>query len=128
MCDASEFAVGSVLGQKDGKQFHPIYFASKSLNAAQQNYTVIEKELTAVIFAFDAKSRLIRWIFLLQEFDIEIKDKKGTENVVADHLSRIENDETSDDNDVDDIFPHETLMEITIRDIPWFADFENYLV
>ncbi|GJT27459.1 reverse transcriptase domain-containing protein [Tanacetum coccineum] len=75
----------------------------------------------------DAKPRLIRWILLLQEFDIEIKDKKGTENVAADHLSRIENDETSDDSDVDDNFPGETLMEITTNDIPWFADFTNYL-
>ncbi|GJV28692.1 reverse transcriptase domain-containing protein [Tanacetum coccineum] len=62
------------------------------------------------------------------EFDIKIKDKKGTENDAADHLSRIENDETSDDNEVDDNFPRETLMEITTRNIPWFADFANYLV
>ncbi|GJX67050.1 reverse transcriptase domain-containing protein [Tanacetum coccineum] len=125
MCDASEFAVGAVLGQKDGKHFHPIYFASKTLNAAQQKYTVTEKELMAVQ---DAKPRLIRWIMLLQEFDIEIKDKKGTENVAADHLSRIDNDETSDDSDVDGNFPGETLMEITTKDTPWFADFANYLV
>ncbi|GJX18085.1 reverse transcriptase domain-containing protein [Tanacetum coccineum] len=58
----------------------------------------------------DAKPRLIRWILLLQEFDIEIKDKKGTENVAADHLSRIKNDETSDDSKVDDNFP---------RNSPW---------
>ncbi|GJS84400.1 reverse transcriptase domain-containing protein [Tanacetum coccineum] len=155
MCDASDFAVGAILGQKDGKNFHPIYFASKTLNAAQQNYTITEKEHMAVVFAFDkfrsylvlsktivhtdhsalrhlfkkkdAKPRLIRWI-LLQEFDIEIKDRKGTENVAADHLSRIENDETSDDSEVDDNFPGETLMEINTRDEPWFADFENYLV
>ncbi|GKC31664.1 reverse transcriptase domain-containing protein [Tanacetum coccineum] len=53
MCDASDFAVGAVLGQKDGKHFHPIYFASKTLNAAQQKYTVTEKELMVVVFAFD---------------------------------------------------------------------------
>ncbi|GJU54040.1 reverse transcriptase domain-containing protein [Tanacetum coccineum] len=62
------------------------------------------------------------------EFDIEIKDRKGTENVAVDHLSRIENDESSDDNEVDDNFPGETLMEINTKDEPWFADFANYLV
>ncbi|GJZ49953.1 reverse transcriptase domain-containing protein [Tanacetum coccineum] len=156
MCDASDFAVGAFLGQKDGKNFHPIYFASKTLNPAQQKYTVTEKELMAVVFAFDkfrsylilsktivhtdhsalrhlfkkqdAKPRLIRWILLLQEFDIEIKDRKGTENVAADHLSRIENDESSNDSEVDDNFPGETLMEINTKDEPWFADFANYLV
>ncbi|GJW73193.1 reverse transcriptase domain-containing protein [Tanacetum coccineum] len=61
-------------------------------------------------------------------FDIEIKDKKSTENVAADHLSRIEKYETTDDSEVDDNFPEETLMEISTRDIPWFADFANYLV
>ncbi|GKA46206.1 reverse transcriptase domain-containing protein [Tanacetum coccineum] len=53
MCDASDFAVGAILGQKEGRNFHPIYFASKTLNAAQQNYTITEKELMAVVFAFD---------------------------------------------------------------------------
>nr|GFA62976.1 DNA-directed DNA polymerase [Tanacetum cinerariifolium] len=145
---------GAVLGQKDGKNFHPIYFASKTLNPAQQKYTVTEKELMAVVFAFDkfrsclilsktvvhtdhsalrhlfkkqdAKPRLDRWILLLQEFDIEIKDRKGTENVAADHLSRI--DESSDDSEVDDNFPGETPMEINTQDEPWFVDFANYLV
>ncbi|GJZ96548.1 reverse transcriptase domain-containing protein [Tanacetum coccineum] len=53
MCDASDFAAGAVLGQKDGKHFHPIYFASITLNTAQQKYTVTEKELMVVVFAFD---------------------------------------------------------------------------
>ncbi|GKC57909.1 reverse transcriptase domain-containing protein, partial [Tanacetum coccineum] len=66
--------------------------------------------------------------FLESVFDIEIKDKKGTENVAADHLSRIENDETIDDSDIDDNFIGETLMEITTNDTPWFAEFANYLV
>nr|GEW34518.1 reverse transcriptase domain-containing protein [Tanacetum cinerariifolium] len=156
MCDASDFAVGAVLGQKDDKNFHPIYFASKTLNPAQQKYTVTEKELMAVVFVFDkfrsylilsktivhtdhlalkhlfkkqdAKPRLIRWILLLQEFDIEIKDRKGTKIFTADHLSRIKNDESSDDSEVDNNFPGETLMEINTRNKPWFADFANYLV
>nr|GEU33439.1 reverse transcriptase domain-containing protein [Tanacetum cinerariifolium] len=156
MCDASDFTIGAVLGQKDGKNFHPIYFASNTLNPAQQKYTVTKKELMAVVFAFkkfrsylilsktivhtdhsalkhlfkkqEAKPRLIRWMLLLQEFDIEIKDRKGTKNVVADHLSRIENEEISNDGEVDDNFPGETLMEINTRDEPWFTDFANYLV
>ncbi|GKF63949.1 hypothetical protein Tco_0187397, partial [Tanacetum coccineum] len=76
----------------------------------------------------DAKPCLIRWILLLQEFNIEIKDRKGTENVIADHFSQIENDETSDASEVDDNFPGETLIEINTRDEPWFTDFVNYLV
>nr|GEU95405.1 reverse transcriptase domain-containing protein [Tanacetum cinerariifolium] len=76
----------------------------------------------------DAKPCLIRWVLLLQEFDIEIKDRKETENVTADHLSRIENDKISDDNEFDDNFLGETLMEIITKDEPWFADFANYLV
>nr|GFA75243.1 reverse transcriptase domain-containing protein [Tanacetum cinerariifolium] len=54
--------------------------------------------------------------------------RKGTKNVAADHLSRIENDESSDDSEVDDNFSGETLMEINTKDKPWFADFANYLV
>ncbi|GJT72678.1 reverse transcriptase domain-containing protein [Tanacetum coccineum] len=93
--------------------------------------TIVHTDHSALRHLFkkqDAKPRLIRWILLLQEFDIEIKDRKGTEYVAADHLSRIENDESSNDSEVDDNFPGETLMEINTKDEPWFADFANYLV
>ncbi|GJY36146.1 reverse transcriptase domain-containing protein [Tanacetum coccineum] len=88
--------------------------------------TIVHTDHSALRHLFkkqDAKPRLIRWILLLQEFDIQIKDRKGTENVAADHLSRIKNDETSDDSEVDDNFPRETLMEINTKDEPWFEDF-----
>ncbi|GJX29168.1 DNA-directed DNA polymerase [Tanacetum coccineum] len=87
-----------------------------------------EKFTCAPVIKQEAKPRLIRWILLLQEFDIQIKDRKSIENVAADHLSRIENDETSDDSEVDDNFPGEALMEINTRNEPWFVDFANYLV
>ncbi|GJZ83640.1 hypothetical protein Tco_0648813 [Tanacetum coccineum] len=63
-----------------------------------------------------------------EEFDIEIKDRKGIENAATDHLSQIENNETSDDSEVDDNFPGETLMEINTRNEPWFTEYANYLV
>ena len=155
MCDASDYAIGAVLGQKREKIFQVIYYASKTLNDAQLNYATTEKELLAIVFAFDkfrpylignkvvvhtdhsaikylmtkkdAKPRLIRWVLLLQEFIVEIKDKKGTENLVADHLSRLEG--ARDDIPVNDEFPDEKLFAIEDkREVPWFADYVNYLV
>ncbi|GKC97922.1 reverse transcriptase domain-containing protein [Tanacetum coccineum] len=94
MCDASDFAVGSVLGQRKTKHFQPIHYASKTMTDDQAHYTTTEKELLAVVYAFekfqpylvlsktimytdhsalkyllakqDAKPRLLRWILLLQ--------------------------------------------------------------
>ena len=155
MCDASDYAIGAVLGQKREKIFQVIYYASRTLNDAQLNYATTEKELLAIVFAFDkfrpylignkvvvhtdhsaikylmtkkdAKPRLIRWVLLLQEFDVEIKDKKGTENLVADHLSRLEG--ARNDVPVNDEFPYEKLFAIEDkREVPWFADYVNYLV
>ncbi|GJW44257.1 reverse transcriptase domain-containing protein [Tanacetum coccineum] len=95
----------------------------------QKAFEILKEKLTcAPVIKQDAKPRLIRWILLLQEFDIEIKDRKGTENVAADHLSRIEKDESSDDSEVDDNFLEETLMEINTKNESWFTDFANYLV
>ncbi|XP_031382022.1 uncharacterized protein LOC116196442 [Punica granatum] len=154
MCDASDYAVGAVLGQRRGKVFHAIYYASRTLNEAQKNYATTEKELLAVIFACDkfrpyligskiivytdhaalkylfakadAKPRLIRWILLLQEFDLEIRDTKGTENVVADHLSRLESDCL--DSPINEKFPDEQLHVAEIQGLPWYADIVNYMV
>ncbi|XP_031112037.1 uncharacterized protein LOC116016008 [Ipomoea triloba] len=153
MCDASNYAVGAVLGQKVGKQSHVIYYASRTLNTAQCSYSTTEKELLAVIFALDkfrsyllgskvivfsdhaalkyllgkkeSKPRLIRWILLLQEFDLTIKDRKGAENPVADHLSRLVRDE--DTLPISENFPDEQLFQISGM-VPWYADLVNYLV
>ena len=154
MCDASDYAIGAVLGQKREKIFQVIYYASRTLNDAQLNYATTKKELLAIVFAFDkfrpylignkvvvhtdhsaikylmtkkdAKPRLIQWVLLLQEFDVEIKDKKGTKDLVADHLSRLEG--TKDDVPVNDEFPDEKLLAIEEKKaVPWFADFVNYL-
>ncbi|XP_076951360.1 uncharacterized protein LOC143624677 [Bidens hawaiensis] len=171
MCDASDFAVGAVLGQRKDKHFHPIYYASTTLNDAQENYTTTEKELLSVVFAFDkvrsylvlsktivytdhaalrylfakkdAKPRLIRWILLLSEFDIKIRDKKGAENVAADDLSRLEDPKREEirEDAIGDKFPHESLMIVRVRferepvlyvsaeedGLPWFSDIANYL-
>ena len=163
MCDASDHSVGALLGQRTDKVFHSIYYASKTLTQTQINYTTTEKELLAVVFAFDkfraylvgtkvtvytdhaaikylilkkdAKPRLIRWILLLQEFDLKIKDRKGTENQVADHLSRLEaNTSTSTRRDITETFLDEQLLAIQQAQMlqqsesPWYADFANYLV
>ncbi|KAM1853495.1 hypothetical protein ACFX1X_009431 [Malus domestica] len=152
MCDASDYALGAVLGQRKDKQPHVIYYASRTLNDAQLNYSTTEKELLAVVFALDkfrsyllgtkviiytdhaalkylltkkeAKPRLIRWMLLLQEFDIEIRDKKGSENVVADHLSRLVHEEEV--VPIPETFPDEQLMSIEVS-MPWYADLVNYL-
>jgi hypothetical protein len=76
----------------------------------------------------DAKSRLIRWILLLQEFDIEIRDKKGSENVVADHLSRLTVNFIEEATPISKTFPNEQLMDIAHTPSPWFTDIVNYLV
>ncbi|CAJ2644658.1 unnamed protein product [Trifolium pratense] len=152
MCDASDYAVGAVLGQHHNKLFHVIYYSSKVLNENQINYTTTEKELLAVVFALekfrsyligskvivftdhsalkylltkgDSKPRLLRWMLLLQEFDLEIRDKKGVENVVADHLSRLSNpDVTNKEEAIKCEFPDEKLLAVS--EFPWFGDIAN---
>lgn len=117
MGDASDFTIGVIIGHREDKRLYVIYYASWTLDATQLNYVTTKKELLAVVFAIDKfcsylvgakiivyidhaairyllrkkdmKPRLLRWILLLQEFDLEICDKKRTENVVVDHLSRL---------------------------------------
>ena len=110
-----QVVIGVVLGQRKNKMFHAIYYTSSTLSNAWLNYVTTEKELLVVVFEFDklkaylirskvivhtnhstikhllkkndAKPILIRWVFLLQEFDLKIRGKKGFENLIVDHLS-----------------------------------------
>ncbi|GJW97649.1 reverse transcriptase domain-containing protein [Tanacetum coccineum] len=82
----------------------------------------------ASYFEIDAKPRLLRWVLLLQEFDITIRDKKGSENLAADHLSRLENPhkDVLENKDINENFPLETLGVISSGSAPWFADYANF--
>ena len=75
----------------------------------------------------DAKPRLIRWVLLLLEFDLEIKDKKGSDDVIADHLSKIEKPtEEGKFTEIEENFPDEQLFQVIVQS-PWHADIVNYL-
>nr|GEV83505.1 reverse transcriptase domain-containing protein [Tanacetum cinerariifolium] len=127
MCDASDFAIGAVLGQRKTKHFQPIHYASRTMTEAQIHYTTAEKEMLAVVKQ-DAKPRLIWWVLLLQEFDIIIRDKKGTENLTADCLSRLKNPhkDVFENKGMNENFPLETLGKISSGSTPWFTNFANF--
>ena len=74
----------------------------------------------------NAKVRLIRWVFLLQEFNLQIPDKKGVENVVADHLSRLTIAHNTYNLLIFDEFPEKSLL--AVDSAPWFAHIANFLV
>nr|GFA43374.1 DNA-directed DNA polymerase [Tanacetum cinerariifolium] len=136
------------LTERKTKHFQPIHYASKTMTEAQIHYTTTKKEMLAVVYAFekfrpylvlsksivytdhptlkyllnkqDAKPRFLRWVLLLQEFDIAILDKKGSENLVADHLSRLENPhkDVLENKDINESFPLETLGSLSSDSIP----------
>nr|GEZ81246.1 reverse transcriptase domain-containing protein [Tanacetum cinerariifolium] len=147
------------LSRLDKTLQRPIHYASKTLTEAESNYTTTKKEMLAVVYAFeklrsylimnkcivdtdhsalkylfakkDAKARLLRWVLLLKEFDFEVIDTKGAENLATDHLSRLENpyENVLDPKEIKETFPLETLSMVTFRgdsSAPWFADFANY--
>nr|GEY55697.1 reverse transcriptase domain-containing protein [Tanacetum cinerariifolium] len=146
MCDASEFAIGAVLGQRFEKHFRPFHYASKTMTQAESNYTTTEKEMLAVVYAFekfrsylimnksivytdhsalmylfskkDAKARLLRWILLLQEFDFNVIDTKGAKNYTVDHLSRLKNpyENVFYPKEINETFPLETLNKVAHND------------
>nr|GEY21864.1 reverse transcriptase domain-containing protein [Tanacetum cinerariifolium] len=152
MCDASDFAIGAVLGQCQDKHFRPIHYASKTMTEAKSNYTTTEKEMlvfrsylimnksivytdhSALKYLFakkDSKARLLLWVFLLQEFTIKVIDSKGAKNLAADHLSRLENPHQNvlDPKEINESFPLETFNLVSTcgnQSTSWFADFANY--
>ena len=151
MCDASDLAIGVVLGQREEGKPYVVCYASKTLNETQRNHTTIEKELLAVVYALDkfraylvgsdiiiftdhsalkylltkqnAEARLIRWVLLLQEFNLQIRDKKGVENVVADHLSRLTIAHNTHNPSINDEFPEGSLL--LVENTPWYAHIDN---
>jgi hypothetical protein len=153
MCDASDYDVGDVLRQAKDKKHHAIAYASKTLTGPQLNYATTEKELLAVVYAFDkfrsylvgakvivytdhdvlkyllakkdAKPRLIRWILLLQEFDLVIKHKKGVENFDADHLSSMYF-EKQHELPINDAMRDDMLYQIAQSD-PWHTNIINFM-
>ena len=156
VCDASDYAMGAVLGQRNEKIFKAIYYAGKTFNKAQENYSTIEKGILAMVFAYEnfrpyilgshviiihidhatirylmekkeAKPRLIRWALLLQEFDLKIKDKKGSDNLIAYHLSRLEMTTRNEKGtEIAENFPDERVFLFSVQ-TPWYADIVNYL-
>ena len=153
MCDASDFTIGVVLGQREDGKPYVVYYASKTLNEAQRNYTTTENELLAIVYALDkfrayllgsiiiifidhstlkylltkqdAKARIIRWVLLLHEFNLKIKDRKGVENVVVDHLSRLTIAHDSHSPPINEEFPEESLL--FIENALWYVHITNYL-
>ena len=155
MCEANDYAMGAVLGQRNDKTFRAIYYASKTFNETQENCSTTEKEMLVMVFACekfrpyilgshvivhtnhaiikyliekkDAKARLIRWVLLLQEFNLEIKDNKGSDNVIADHLSRLESPtEEEKGTEIEENFPNKQLYQVSVQ-VPWYADIVNCL-
>ncbi|GKA20169.1 reverse transcriptase domain-containing protein [Tanacetum coccineum] len=124
MCDESDFSIGVVLGQRYERHFRPIHYASKTMTEAESHYTTTEKEMLAV-------ARLLRWVLLLQEFKFKVIYTKGAKNLVADHLSRLENpyENVLDPKEINEMFRLETLNTVTFRgdsSTPWFTHFANY--
>ena len=153
MSDASDLAIGAVLGKREDGKPYVVYYVSKTLNEAQRNYTTIKKEPLAVVYALDkfraylvgsdiviftdhsalkylltkqdAKARLIRWVLLLQEFNLQIKDKKGVENVIADYLSRLTIAHNTHSPPINDEFLEKSLL--LVESAAWYAHIANFL-
>ncbi|GJR67842.1 reverse transcriptase domain-containing protein [Tanacetum coccineum] len=132
MCDASDYAIGAVLGQRIEKHFRPIHYASKTMTEAETNYTTTPRKgdcwhCEIPLHKKEAKQDCFEFlVLLLQEFDFKVIDTKGAENYAADHLSRLENpyENVFDPKEITETFPLETLSVLTSKDqsTPWCVD------
>lgn len=151
--DALDVAISTILGQEEDKKPYDIYHIRKNLTSVELNYVVTENEVLAIIYAINkfrhyitdyqvfvyndhsaiqylankliTYGQVTRWLFLLQEFYITIKDRSGKENPVADFLSQIP--KVNDPLAVDDQFLDEHLFSVAVK-MPWHEDVANYLV
>jgi hypothetical protein len=82
--------------------------------------------LKCLLIKKDAKPRLIRWILLLQEFDLEIREKRGVENSLANHLSRLQFEEYAE-LPINDYMRDDTLLKVLITD-PWYTNIINNIM
>ncbi|GKA38263.1 reverse transcriptase domain-containing protein [Tanacetum coccineum] len=128
MCDASDFAIGAVLGQRKMKHFQPIHYASKTMTEAQIHYTTTEKEMLAVVYAFE-KFRP----YLVLSKSIVYTDHSALKYLMnkqdaKPRLLRLENPhkDVLENKDINEHFPLETLGVISSESTPWFADYANY--
>ncbi|GJX84300.1 reverse transcriptase domain-containing protein [Tanacetum coccineum] len=128
MCDASDFAIGAVLGQRKMKHFQPIHYASKTMIEAQIHYTTTEKEMLAVVYAFE-KFRP----YLVLSKSIVYTDHSALKYLMnkqdaKPRLLRLENPhkDVLENKDINEHFPLETLGVISSGITPWFADYANY--
>nr|GFA47404.1 reverse transcriptase domain-containing protein [Tanacetum cinerariifolium] len=111
-----------------------VYAFEKFRSYLIMNKSIVHTDHSALKYLFakkDAKTRLLRWVLLFQEFDFKVLDTKGAENLAVDHLSRLENpyENVLDPKGINETFPLETLSMVTFRgdsNAPWFADFRNY--
>nr|GEX13980.1 reverse transcriptase domain-containing protein [Tanacetum cinerariifolium] len=131
MCDASDFAIGAVLGQRHEKHFRPIHYVSKTMNDAESNYTTTEKEMLAVVYAFEKF-----WSYLIMNKSIVHTDHSALKYLFAKkdakaRLLRLENpyENVLNPKEINETFPLEMLSMVTFRgdsSASWFADFANY--
>nr|GFA90482.1 reverse transcriptase domain-containing protein [Tanacetum cinerariifolium] len=131
MCDARDFAVGAVLGQRIEKHFRPIHYASKTMNQAEANYTTTEREILVVVYAFKKfRSYLIMNKSIIYTDHSALKYLFAKKDTKAHHLSRLENpyENVFDPKEINETFPLESLNKVTHKNpsTPWYADLANY--